>query len=151
MSKYDLGLSVDLSDLKNYMKAVVAVKKGWKSFVEGYLEELGMRALEKIIPRTPVNKDPDADSPGLLRRSWRLSEVQEKGKELSIYLINDAKKDGQDESYAGYVEFGHLTRNRTSWVEGVFMLTVSLEELQLELQNIFDRKVLEYMRGKGMM
>lgn len=151
MGKYDIGLTVDLSDLKNYKAAVERVKRDWKPFVESYLEELGMRALEKVIPRTPVNKDPDADSPGLLRRSWRLSEVIEKGNVLEIKIINDARKSGQGDSYAGYVEFGHLTRNRTTWIEGVFMLTISLEELEKELQSLFDHKVLQFMRERGMM
>ena len=99
--------------------------------------------MEKVIPRTPVDT-------GRLRRSWKISKVTEKGGTLEITIFNDARDNGMDESYASYVEYGHFTRGRVSWVEGVWMLTVSTDEVKNEMSRVWNRLFNEFVKEAGL-
>lgn len=145
-----LSVKVDVEGFKRYSQALKLLSYEWDDFIEGYLTEIGLRVLRKTIPRTPVNKDPKAATRGLLRRSWKLSEVNTEGGDLVIYLTNDAKSNESSESYASFVENGHFTVNRSSFVEGRFMLAISMKEVEEELQKIFDIKLYQKVKELGL-
>lgn len=98
---------------KNYKK----ILKDFNSFIEDFLFEQGMRALRKTKLRTPVDT-------GALRNAWNLDEnVYRKGNELYIIIHNPL-------NYASFIEYGHTTPSRIGWVNGYFMATVSIQEIQ---------------------
>lgn len=87
--------------------------------------------------RTPVDT-------GFLRKSWRVTDVIRTGDTLEFFLINDA-------DYSEYVELGHATVNRKSWVEGRFMARISMQELQARLPRRFDAEFAVFMAEHGVL
>lgn len=100
-------------------------------FITEFLLELAYRLDAKVKPRTPVSP-----GGGNLRRNWTVGEVQKlPGKLYRIEYFNNTE-------YAGYVENGHRTgADRTGWVEGRFMLKISEEEIEREMQRFLDKKL----------
>lgn len=98
-------------------------------FITEFLLELAYRLDAKVKPRTPVDKE-------LLRRNWTVGEVQKlPGKLYRIEYFNNTE-------YASFVENGHRTgADRTGWVEGRFMLKISEEEIEREMQRFLDKKL----------
>lgn len=133
---------INTNSISKYQKNLLNAKEHFIDFEKRFLQTIANMAMEKVIPRTPVDT-------GLLRRSWKVSEVKQKGDCVQISIYNDAKSDGMDESYASYVEYGHFTRNRTSWVDGRFMLTVSTDELVQEMSNVWNRLFNDWVKGAG--
>lgn len=126
-----------------------------EAFIERCTKELAARLLAKVIPLTPV-KD------GVLKRGWISTthadaetggdvtsgeikqhaegiEVRKVGKTFEIEVKNPVL-------YALYREYGHFTRDRETWVEGSFMLTMSEEQLQSEMPRILKRKLNEFFK-----
>lgn len=137
------GYSIDTKAISQYQKNVLEASKKLKDFERRFLETLAGMVMERVIPRTPVDT-------GRLRRSWKISKVTEKGGILEITIFNDARDNGMDESYASYVEYGHFTRGRVSWVEGVWMLTVSTDEVKNEMSRVWNRLFNEFVKEAGL-
>lgn len=137
------GYSIDTKAISQYQRNVLEASKKLKDFERRFLETLAGMVMEKVIPRTPVDT-------GRLRRSWKISKVTEKGGTLEITIFNDARDNGMDESYASYVEYGHFTRGRVSWVEGVWMLTVSTDEVKNEMSRVWNRLFNEFVKEAGL-
>lgn len=137
------GYSIDTKAISQYQRNVLEASKKLKDFERRFLETLAGMVMEKVIPRTPVDT-------GRLRRSWKISRVTEKGGTLEITIFNDARDNGMDESYASYVEYGHFTRGRVSWVEGVWMLTVSTDEVKAEMSRVWNRLFNEFVKEAGL-
>jgi hypothetical protein len=124
------------------------------AFAEACAKELAARLLAKVIKRTPVGNYPKGSGKkgGTLRRGWtgekRASasgyvdslEITHAGNTYSIEIINPVE-------YASYVEYGHRTANHKGWVPGVFMMTISEQELQAVAPQILERKIKKYMEG----
>ena len=137
------GYSIDTTAISQYQRNVLEASKKLKDFERRFLETLAGMVMERVIPRTPVDT-------GRLRRSWKISKVTEKGGTLEITIFNDARDNGMDESYASYVEYGHFTRGRVSWVEGVWMLTVSTDEVKAEMSRVWNRLFNEFVKEAGL-
>lgn len=124
------------------------------AFVESCAKELAARLLAKVIKRTPVGDYPKSSGKkgGTLRRGWtgekRASasgyvdslSVNHSGNTYTIEIINPVE-------YASYVEYGHRTANHKGWVSGMFMMTISEQELQAIAPKVLERKIQKYMRG----
>ncbi|AIQ45616.1 hypothetical protein R70723_06690 [Paenibacillus sp. FSL R7-0273] len=126
--------SFDFSDFKKLQKNLQRMRMDFPTFVEDCIRELAGRLLAKTIARTPVLT-------GELRKGWQIGEVvrlPDGG--VHVEITNNVE-------YALYVEFGHVTRLRTGWVNGKFMLTLSVQELERELPAIMERKLKKYMEG----
>ena len=112
------------------------------AFAEACAKELAAR----LLPKGSGKKG------GTLRRGWtgekRASasgyvdslEITHAGNTYSIEIINPVE-------YASYVEYGHRTANHKGWVPGVFMMTISEQELQAVAPQILERKIKKYMEG----
>lgn len=138
-----MNLEIDVTGLVNYKQAWSYFQNNWDSFLEKLLRDLALEVMRRTIHKTPVDT-------GTLKGSWKLSQIVTEGGDLTIYIINDARSDGQGDSYASYVEFGHLTVNRTSWVEGVFMLKTSLAEVEEIANSIFNNLFYKYCKEAGL-
>lgn len=111
-------------------------------FIRDFLVEMGNRAMRKTKKRTPVGRD--TPNPGNLRRSWKLTNVERRGNSYQIELYNDARYDG--ESYASFVEYGHRTgKDLTKWVEGRFMMTISMKEIERDLPKYLEKRMTELL------
>lgn len=101
-------------------------------FIRDFLLEMAMRSLRKIKKRTPVDT-------GQLRRSWEVGKVEKKGNVYEITIVNPTE-------YAAYVEYGHRTgKNLDKWVEGRFMMTISMKEIERELPRYLERRMVELL------
>lgn len=122
----------DFSDVKKLQKNLQRMQNEFPAFMEECIRELAGGLLAKTIARTPVIS-------GDLRRGWQIGEVVRlHGGGIHVEITNNVE-------YALYVEFGHVTRLRTGWVNGKFMLTLSEQELERELPGILERKLKKYM------
>lgn len=122
----------DFSDVKKLHKSMVQMQKEFPAFMEECIRELAGRLLAKAIARTPVLT-------GDLRRGWQIGQVVKlPGGGVHVEITNNVE-------YALYVEFGHVTRLRTGWVNGRFMLTLSEQELEREMPAIIERKFQEFL------
>lgn len=132
---------VDFSDLdkmaKSFKKALD--ERVIDRFIEDFLLEMAYRANRKIKKRTPVGKD--TEMPGNLRRNWKVSRVVRKGRSFEVDNYNDTY-------YAIYVEYGHRTgKDLTNWVEGQFMMTISMQEIERELPRYLERRMTELLNN----
>lgn len=140
----------ELKDFEQKLKSM----KDPDAFVESCAKELAARLLAKVIKRTPVGDYPKSSGKkgGTLRRGWtgekRASAsayvdsltVHHSGDTYVIEIVNPVE-------YASYVEYGHRTANHKGWVSGVFMMTISEQELQEIAPKVLERKVKKYMEG----
>lgn len=137
------GYSIDTKAISEYQMRVLRASNRLKDFERKFLNTLANMVMQRVMPRTPVDT-------GRLRRSWKVSKVSEKGNMLQITIYNDARDNGADESYASYVEFGHFTRGRVSWVEGVWMLTISTDEVKAEMTRVWNNLFNQFVKEMGL-
>ena len=137
------------------------------------VKEIAARTLAKIIARTPVGeygeklveftaykgteKEKEVSfiaSPGkvggTLRRGWTAntdidpytfimanSEVVKKGRTYTLIISNNV-------FYGPFVEYGHKTING-GFVDGQFMMTISIDEMQDELPALLEKKFNDFL------
>ncbi|MDT9337333.1 HK97 gp10 family phage protein [Clostridium perfringens] len=128
-------MGADFNELENYVKNFRKMSIEFNKFLFDFLTKNALEALAKTKKRTPVDT-------GELRRNWEITRVIKRGDELLVYLYN-----GKD--YASYVEEGHTTRNREGWVEGYYMATISIEEVERNIPKRFDREFIRFMAELG--
>ncbi|WP_338854783.1 HK97 gp10 family phage protein [Clostridium perfringens] len=128
-------MGADFNELENYVKNFRKMSIEFNKFLFDFLTKNALEALAKTKKRTPVDT-------GELRRNWEITRVVKRGDELLVYLYN-----GKD--YASYVEEGHATRNREGWVEGYYMATISIEEVERNIPKRFDREFIRFMAELG--
>jgi hypothetical protein len=102
-------------------------------FFEECIKELAGRLIAKTMARTPVDT-------GQLRQGWTIGQIIRTGNGFEVEVINPV-------DYAMYVEYGHRTRDHNGWVNGRFMLTISIEELERELPAFLDRKLQQFIEN----
>ncbi|PYI57025.1 HK97 gp10 family phage protein [Paenibacillus flagellatus] len=107
-------------------------------FIRDFLLEMAYRAERKIKKRTPVDT-------GELRRNWTVGKIQRIGDGYLVEIFNNTE-------YASFVEHGHRTgEDLTKWVEGRFMMTISMKEIERELPQYLERRqrtLLEQILGE---
>lgn len=122
---------------KSFKKAVD--ERVIERFIQDFLLEMAMRSLRRIKKRTPVDS-------GELRRNWKVDRVVKQGNSYVVEIYNNT-------DYASFVEFGHRTgADLTQWVEGRFMMTISMQEIERELPRYLDKRITgllnDIMRGR---
>lgn len=138
-----ISFTIDLEELIDYDEKLIAAIPLLHNFEERFLTTLANMAMRKAMKITPVDT-------GRLRRSYKVTKVVQKGDTVQITLYNDAKSDGVDESYASYVEFGHFTRGRLSWVEGRWMLTLATDEVKAEMNRVWNNLLRKWAKEAGL-
>lgn len=134
-----IGYTIDTKAINEYQLKVLKAKDKLKDFERKFLNTLANMVMQRAIPNTPVDT-------GRLRRSYKVTKVREMGSTLEITIYNDARDNGADESYASYVEFGHFTRGRVTWVEGHWMLTIATDEVRAEMTRVWNQLFEEFVK-----
>ena len=113
-------MSFDYSDFQNYRNNFAKFTREFDSWLHKFLLKEGQRFIAEVKPRTPVDT-------GDLRNHWKLDGITRDGDELKVWFVNPMY-------YATFVEYGHAKPYKAGaapgsadWVEGYFMMTVSLE------------------------
>lgn len=155
--------SFDYSEFKNMAKSFKKAldERVIERWIKEFLLEMAFRAERKIKKRTPVGdygtyqrqvkkgkfkgqirtykkKGSHGKVGGHLRRNWQVGSVVKQGNAYIVEIFNNVE-------YASYVEYGHRTRDHKSWVEGRFMATISMQEIERELPKFLERKQVELL------
>ena len=136
---------VDIKQLEALQAKLAARAEGRQAFIEACAKELAARLLRKVVKRTPVGIYPPGRGMvgGTLRRGWTPAQqvtVRQEGADYIIDIVNPVE-------YASYVEYGHRTANHKGWVEGRFMLTLSVQEVQDMAPKLLEKRVAEWLGG----
>lgn len=162
----------DTSELDSFLDQLKSIsEQDIQRFNEDVIKEIAARTLAKIIARTPVGEYGDKQVEfttkdgkevsftahsskvgGTLRRGWTAgedtdaysfimanSEVIKKGNVYKIIISNNV-------FYAPFVEYGHRTVNN-GFVDGQFMMTISMDEMQDELPELLNKKFTDFLGG----
>lgn len=127
--------SFDFSEMENMAKTFKKAldERVIDRFFQDFLLEMAYRAERKIKKRTPVDS-------GELRRNWIVGRVERHGDAYVVEIFNNT-------DYASFVEFGHRTGiDLTKWVEGRFMMTISMKEMEQELPRYLEKKQMELLK-----
>lgn len=136
-------LKVDTSGLKEFEKKLKQLKESeMQRFTEQMVKELASLAFAKIVQKTPVGDYPASMGKlgGTLRRNWNIGTVIKTGNMYEIEITNST-------DYASYVEYGHRTVNRTGWVPGQFMMTITEKELEAQGSAMIERRLKAFLEG----
>ena len=126
----------DTSELEDLIAVYEEVAKDFEQFLKKFMLNIGRRVLARTKLYTPVDT-------GDLRDLWELSDVEVIGDVVQITLFNPL-------DYASHVEYGHVTgKDREGWVDGFFMATISMQEVQATMTERFRRAFKLYVRSKG--
>ncbi|MGL4875175.1 MAG: HK97 gp10 family phage protein [Clostridium sp.] len=126
-------MGLDYSEFLRYAENFKIAQIEFQKFIFDFLTKNAMEALAKTKKRTPVDT-------GELRRNWGITRVIRRGNDLVVYLFNN-------KNYASYVEDGHATVNREGWVEGYYMATISIEEIDSKIPKRFESEFKRFMEG----
>ncbi len=148
----------DFSGFKKLAKQFDKLTPNQKDeFYTSCCKALAARLLAAVIPRTPVGQYPATSGKqgGTLRRGWTSKtaggsaasaaayaqslQVKKIGSMYQVEIVNPVE-------YASYVEYGHRTANKTGWVEGKFMLTLSEQELQKIAPKVLEKRLEAYLK-----
>lgn len=127
--------SFDFSEMENLAKTFKKAtdERIIERWIREFLLEMAYRAQRKIKKRTPVGET------GELRRNWQVGNVERKGNAYEVEIINNTE-------YSPYVEYGHRTgKDLTKWVEGRFMMTISMKEIEREMPKFIEKKQMELL------
>lgn len=90
----------------------------FESSVDKMLVKIGAKFLKNVKLLTPVDT-------GVLRNNWKMTK---QAREVIISNNTD---------YVVFVELGHRTRGGKGYVEGRYMMTKTVEQIERELENEF--------------
>lgn len=135
MTKYG---SVEFEDLKELQKELLKMQDNLDRVILPIAKELAARLLTKVKRKTPVGQYHNGKTGGSLKKAWQIGEVKQNGDNFEVEIFNTM-------NYADYVESGHRTRERKDgsrgWVEGKFMLTISVREVQTLAPKLIEKRI----------
>lgn len=134
--------SFNYSDLVNYRNNFNNMYKQYDAWLSSFLLNEGMRFIAEVKVNTPVDT-------GDLRNHWQLDKLERRGNELLCWFVNPMY-------YATYVEYGHAKPYKSGagpgspdWVEGYFMMTVSLDKINNSMPRRFDKEFKKFLLSLG--
>lgn len=140
---------------KTFQKAID--ERVVERFIKDFLLEMAYRAESKIKRRTPVNT-------GDLRRKWTVGRVERHGNSYVVEIFNPLE-------YASFVENGFRSHwvpgewvnnqfkyilghnkgmqvgEKNGWVEGRFMMRISMKEIEREFPIYLERRSAELLNN----
>lgn len=140
---------------KTFQKAID--ERVVERFIKDFLLEMAYRAERKIKRRTPVNT-------GDLRRKWTVGRVERHGNSYVVEIFNPLE-------YASFIENGFRAHwvpgewignqfkyieghnkgmqvgEKNGWVEGRFMMHISIKEIERELPRYLERRSAELLNN----
>lgn len=135
-------MAFDYSEFKQLRKNFSIMTREFDSWIHNFLLDEGMRFIREVKFRTPVDT-------GDLRNHWRLEGVKRSGNALQVSFVNTM-------NYASFVEYGHAkpyksgsSEGSSDWVDGYFMMTVSIEVIQRELPTRFNNEFQIFLSNMG--
>jgi hypothetical protein len=135
-------MSFDYSQFQQYRNNFAKLTREFDGWIHRFLLKEGMRFISEVKRRTPVDT-------GDLRNHWKLDGITRSGDELRVWFVNSMY-------YATFVEYGHAkpykagaAEGSDDWVEGYFMMTVSLEVIQKNMPARFNEQFKLFLESLG--
>ena len=132
----------DYSEFQKFRNNFAKLTREFDSWIHQFLLKEGMRFIAEVKPRTPVDT-------GDLRNHWKLDGITRSGDTLQVWFVNPME-------YATHVEYGHAkpykagaAEGSADWVEGYFMMTVSLEIIERNMPARFNREFTKFLASLG--
>lgn len=132
-------MGLDYSEFKAFTDNMTRLSMEFEHWIEEFLLQEGMRFLREVKHRTPVDT-------GDLRNHWKLDGIARSGNELQVWFVNSMY-------YASFVEYGHAkpyksgaSEGSDDWVEGYFMMTVSLEKIERTMPARFNKQFGQFVK-----
>lgn len=126
-------MGFDYSEFQQFRNNFAKFTREFDSWIHKFLLKEGMRFIAEVKPRTPVDT-------GDLRSHWELEGITRSGDTLQVWFVNSME-------YATFVEYGHAkpyksgaAEGSADWVDGYFMMTVSLEIIQRNMPSRFNKQ-----------
>lgn len=126
-------MGFDYSEFKRFRDNFAKFTAEFDAWMHRFLLNEGMRFIAEVKRRTPVDT-------GDLRNHWKLDGITRSGDTLQVWFVNPMY-------YATFVEFGHAkpykagaAEGSADWVDGYFMMTVSLEVIQRNMPSRFNKQ-----------
>ena len=117
---------MNIQGLDNFIRTLNNATNNFDEEASKRLNNVSQKLVAKVKLKTPVGKVKG----GTLRRSWR---VKSEG-QLAKIVYNNVK-------YGPMVEYGHRTRGGKSFVDGRYMLTKSVKEIEDTLTSEFSMMI----------
>lgn len=131
-------MGLNYSEFEAYRNNFAKFTKEFDNWMHQFMLRQGMRFIAEVKTRTPVDT-------GDLRNHWKLDGITRDGDELRVWFINPMY-------YASFVEYGHAKPYRSGagpgsadWVEGYFMMTVSIEIVTRNMPARFNREFEKFL------
>lgn len=135
-------MSFDYSEFQQFRNNFAKLTREFDSWMHRFLLNEGLRFIAEVKPRTPVDTSD-------LRNHWKLDGITRSGDTLQVWFVNPMH-------YATHVEYGHAkpykagaAEGSADWVEGYFMMTVSLEIIQRNMPKRFDKQFNAFLDSLG--
>ena len=110
---------MEIQGLDELIKSLDKSSSNYGKEAKKALNTVGMKLKAKVTLKTPVDT-------GVLRKSWRYKTISENEGIVSNNV-----------HYAPHVEYGHRTRGGKSFVDGRYMLTKSVKEIESDMEKEF--------------
>lgn len=137
-------MGFDYSDFKNYRDRFNTMYRQFHKWLNDFMLKEGMRFIAEVKPRTPVDT-------GDLRNHWQIQGMSREGDNIQVWFVNTMH-------YATYVEYGHAkpykagaTEGGPDWVQGYFMMTVSIDVINRNMPKRFDSAFTSFLDSLGVL
>ena len=114
---------MEIQGLNRFIRTLNNATNNFDEEASKRLNNVSQKLIAKVKLKTPV-------STGLLRRNWRVK----KDGDLARIIYNNVR-------YSTYIEYGHRTRGGKSFVDGRYMLTKSVKEIEDTLTDEFSMMI----------
>lgn len=136
----------DYSEFVKFGKQLEKATYNFDQWLINFMTEQANKFLISVKRRTPVDT-------GNLVDSWKIDRIVKRGNDIVVYYSNEAvSPDGAH--YASWVEEGHAkpyqsgaAEGSINWVNGAFMLKITLDELYKNLPRDLERSFEIYLAG----
>ena len=136
----------DFRQFQEYCKKYSQMATEFQAWFTDWLYEMAQRTIARTKLRTPWRT-------GALRNAWTIGGIKRSGNNFEIELINNME-------YASEVEYGHkgvfvpalgvTMFTDTKRTNGVFMLTISMNEIVEQMPKRFDQAFRQFLRQNGL-
>lgn len=135
-------MGLDYSEFERYRNNFAKFTAEFDAWIKQFLLKEGHRFIAEVKRRTPVDT-------GDLRNHWKLAGMTRSGDTLRVWFVNSMY-------YATFVEYGHAKPYKSGaepgsadWVEGYFMMTVSLEVIYRNMPARFNQEFEKFIASLG--
>lgn len=128
----------DYSQFKEYITKFENMTESFDTWLKTFLLEQAERCMGRTRARQKALGLVDT---GYMSEAWAVGKLSVVGNTLQVEVGNPAE-------YASYVEWGHTSRGG-NWVDGGFMFTISLDEIERAMPTRFQREFINFLKNWG--